>query len=64
MLDRCGITLTLQSYILNCDTFQRTKQSNKNNDKLPAKVAEEIPWNKLCLDPIGPYVIHRKRKNI
>ena len=28
--------------------------------KLPAKEAEEIPQNKLCVDIIGPYFITRK----
>ena len=30
--------------------------------KLPAKLAEEIPRNKLFVDLIGPYVIIRKCK--
>ena len=46
----------------NCDTCQRTKISNKKYGRLPAKSAEEIPRNKLCVDIIGPYVIHRKGK--
>ena len=35
---------------------------NKKNGKLPAKIAEETPWNKLCVDLIGPYKIRRKWK--
>ena len=35
-------------------------QNDKKNGKLPAKLAEEIPWNKLCVDLIGTYVIRRK----
>ena len=30
--------------------------------KLPAKEAEEIPWNKLCVYLIDPYVIRRNGK--
>ena len=30
---------------------------------LPAKLDEEIMRNKLCVDQIGPYTIHRKVKN-
>ena len=44
----------------NCDTCKRTNRSNKEYGKLPAKLAEEIPWNKLFVNLIGPYVIHRK----
>ena len=30
--------------------------------KLPAKLAEEIRWNKICVYLIGIYVIQRKAK--
>ena len=30
--------------------------------KLIDKKSEEIPWNKLCVDLIGLYSIHRKVK--
>ena len=35
-------------------------QNYLKNGKLPAKEDEEIPWNKLCVDLIGTYVIWRK----
>ena len=38
------------------------KWSNKKYSKSPSKLAEEIPWNKLCVDLIGPDVIRRKGK--
>ena len=28
--------------------------------RLPEKIAETIPWDKLCVDLIGPYQIRRK----
>ena len=31
------------------------KMVNKKYGELPAKLAEEIAWNKLCVDLIGPY---------
>ena len=46
--------------VTNCDTCQRTKRSKEKYGKLPAKLAEEIPRNKLFVDLIGPYVIIRK----
>ena len=33
------------------------KMVNKNYGELPAKLADEIPWNKLCVYLIGPYKI-------
>ena len=38
------------------------KTVNKKYGKLPAKLAEETPWNKLCVDLIGPYKIRIKGK--
>ena len=46
--------------VTNCVTYQRTKQSNIKDGKLPAKEAEEITLNKLCVSIIGPYIIRRK----
>ena len=45
-----------------CDTCQRTKRSYTKYGKLPPKEAEAEPWDRLCVDLIGPYTITRKRK--
>ena len=57
-----SIRESIRKEVSNCDTYQFTKRSNKQSGKLPAKVDEEIPWNKLCVDLICPYIIHRKGK--
>ena len=54
-----GIRNSARKELIDCDTLQRTKLSNKN---LPAKESEEISRNKLCVYIIGPYVIERKGK--
>ena len=46
----------------NCDTCQITKQSNNKYGRLLSKLAEEIPWNKICVDIILPYLIRIKGK--
>ena len=55
-----GIRKAVCKEVTNCDTCQRKKLSNIKNGKLPDKEAEEIPWNKICVDLIGPYVIKKK----
>ena len=41
-----------------CEKCQRCKKQQKKYGKLPAKVAESsIPWNRVCIDMIGPYTI-------
>ena len=57
-----GIIDAVQKEVPNCDTCKRTKWSNTKYGKLPYKLAEEILWNKICVDLIGPYVIRRKGK--
>ena len=56
------IRYIVRKEVTNCDTFQRTKLSNKKYVKLPAKLAGEIPCNKLCVDLIWYYVIRTKVK--
>ena len=40
----------------------RTKVTNQQYGKLPAKQAEANPWDTICVDLIGPYKIQRKGK--
>src|SRR5210317_1055363 len=43
-----------------CESCQRNKRRFKKYGLLPEKVAEAQPWDKLCVDLIGPYKINRK----
>ena len=56
-----GIREAVQKEVSRCNVCQHTKGS-KQNGKLPAKMAESTPWNKLCVDLIGTYKIRRKGK--
>ena len=42
-----------------CATCQKTKKSHTKYGKLPAKEAEAVPWQRLCVDLIGPYTINQ-----
>ena len=57
-----NIRNSVQTEVSNCDTFQRTKRSHNKYGKLPTKLDEEIPWNKIYVDIIGTYIIRRKGK--
>ena len=37
-------------------------QIGRNKVWLPDKLSDEIPWNKLYVDIIGPYKMNSKRK--
>jgi hypothetical protein len=43
-----------------CQLCQKAKLTNQTHGKLPAKLAEENPWDTLCVDLIGPCKIERK----
>jgi hypothetical protein len=43
-----------------CSTCQKNKKQKKKYGELPKKEAEAEPWDKLCVDLIGPYTIRRK----
>ena len=43
-------------------TCANVQNGQQKNGKLLVKTAEEIPWNKLCVDIIGPYNIRIKGK--
>ena len=45
-----------------CHTCQTAKRSNKKYGLMPEKEAEAEPWDKLCVDLIGPYTLKRKGK--
>ena len=45
--------------------MQRVKEQKRKKNKyghLPPKEPETMPWDKMCIDLIGPYKIRRKTK--
>ena len=52
----------ITNYVQACPTCQRTKRKVKKYGWLPPKEAEATPWDKMCIDLIGPYKIRRKGK--
>ena len=54
---------TVHKVCSKCPTCQVTKRNNVKYGKLPEKQAEAIPWEKLCVDLIGPYNITKQSNN-
>jgi transposase InsO family protein len=50
----------ITNYVQICPLCQRNKRRQKKYGLLPPKLAEATPWDKLCVDLIGPYKIRRK----
>jgi len=48
------------NYVQACGTCQKNKRKVKKYGHLPPKEAEATPWDRMCIDLIGPYTINRK----
>ena len=58
-----GMRKTVQSVCQRCQACQLNKPKLRKLGHLPPKYPEEIPWERLCIDLIGPYTIgNPKRK--
>jgi hypothetical protein len=53
----------ITNYVKICPVCQCNKRGQKKYGLLPPKEAESTPWDKLCVDLIGPYNIRRKGDN-
>ena len=52
-----GLRETVHNICSKCHTCQLTKKSSKKYGHLPEKEAEATPWERLCVDLIGPYTL-------
>ena len=52
----------VREHVKTCATCQKNKRKRANYGHLPPKEAEIIPWDRMCIDLIGPYKIRRKGK--
>ena len=52
----------VEEVVSKCPICQINKRNKKKYGHLPEKEAEAVPWEKLCVDLIGPYTIKRQRK--
>ena len=62
-----GMHKDVEQYCKKCPKCQLTKSKKNKYGHLPPKEAEAIPWQKLCVDLIGPYNIpvkYNKSKKI
>ena len=50
----------IKKYVRACPTCQLNKCKQTKHGHLPPKEAEAVIWDRMCIDLIGPYKIHRK----
>ncbi len=51
---------TVHLYVKNCQSCQVNKRCSQKYGKLPAKLAIITPWEAVCVNLIGPYILHGK----
>ena len=52
-----GRCANAKNFVRTCAVCQKEKKGTTKYGHLPAKLAECTPWEKLCVDLIGPYTI-------
>eukprot|EP00804_Cyclotella_cryptica_P030711 CCRYP_009130-RA/>CCRYP_009130-RA protein AED:0.41 eAED:0.41 QI:0/0/0/1/0/0/3/0/317 len=57
-----GLRTTVQSHVKKCHSCQVNKCRQLKYGKLPSKLAVTNPWEALCVDLIGPYILKGKDK--
>jgi Integrase zinc binding domain/RNase H-like domain found in reverse transcriptase len=59
-----GMRKTIEDVCKRCGMCQMTKPKLRRRlGHLPPKTPEEIPWERLCIDLIGPYSVGNAKKN-
>ena len=48
----------IQTFCKTCHTGQLFKKQQKKYGHLSSKEAEDLPWSRVNVDLIGPYVVH------
>ena len=55
----------ITTFVKACPTCQKNKRKHAQYGHLPPKTAEAIPWDRMCIDLIGPYKIwHKGQPNL
>jgi hypothetical protein len=52
----------ITEYVQPCPICQKNKRKIKKYGLLPPKEAESEPWDRMCIDLIGPYAINKKKR--
>ena len=57
-----GMSSQIEAYTKTCHECQISKKNRKKYGKLPAKTAEQIPWQRVNVDLVVPYTITTPKK--
>ena len=52
-----GLRADVRRHVKSCDRCQKGKRRARQYGHVPPKIADQVPWQKVCVDLIGPYTI-------
>ena len=52
-----GLRADVRRHVKSCDRCQKGKRRSRKYGHVPPKIADQVPWQKVCVDLIGPYTI-------
>jgi hypothetical protein len=57
-----GLKTDVLKHVKKCPNCQKAKKQKKKRGHVPPKIAESQPWERSCVDMIGPHQTRRKGK--
>ena len=52
-----GLRADVRRHVKSCERCQKGKRRTRQYGHVPPKVADQVPWRKVCVDLIGPYTL-------
>ena len=52
-----GLRADVRRHVKSCKRCQKGKRRKQKYGHVPQKIADQVPWRKVCVDLIGPYTI-------
>eukprot|EP00957_Ditylum_brightwellii_P014005 1056480-Ditylum_brightwellii.AAC.1 len=52
-----GLRVAIRQHVKSCKCCQFGKRRKRKYGHMPPKIANQVPWQKVCVDLIGPYTL-------
>ena len=52
-----GLRADVRRHVKSCKRCQLGKRRKRKYGHVPSKIADQVPWQKVCVDLIGPYTV-------
>ena len=52
-----GLRANVRRHVKSCKRCQKGKRRSRQYGQVPPKIADQVPWQKVCVNLIGPYTL-------